>query len=95
MANVQTIAKARAAGSALKIVFGVDPEYITTDQTVTVYYPPDKLKIVQKKYREMIQQKSDLKIDWFPIIAPDLIKNYLPKLFLIMVISYAVGKIKR
>lgn len=95
MADLILIAKAKATGKALKNIFGIEPQYDIQQSTIKIYYPPDDLLKVQKRFDDMSRKKGNMEIAWLPIITPHLIKNYAPVLLISLVIAYVTGKIKR
>ena len=95
MANLILIAKAKATGKAMKNIFGIEPEYDIRESSIKIYYPPDRLQKVQKIFDDMTRKKSNMEIQWLPIITPHLIKNYAPILLLAIVAAYVTGKIKQ
>lgn len=95
MANVATIGKAKAIGTALQKITGVEPSYLYEDNFVRIYFQPDRLQAVQTKLAEMAASgPSDVRIDWFPIVSPMILKKGLPVAIGLLVAGYIFGKLK-
>lgn len=75
MANITTIAQGKIIQKSMAQIFGIEPIMSIGENTVRIYYEPDKLLIVQKKLEIMMTKKSDLQIDFLPIFLPYIIKN--------------------
>lgn len=75
MANITTIAKGKLIQKSMAQIFGIEPIMSIGETTVTIYYDPDNLLIVQKKLEIMMAKKTDLQIDFIHIFLPYIIKN--------------------
>lgn len=95
MANVILIAKAKAYQKSIGKVFGIDPELDIQKDKIRVYYPPDKLRKVQQKFKDSLKKESDIQVDWLPIITPHLLTNYAPYLLVALFLAYVAGSIKK
>lgn len=94
MAKVQSIAKAQMYGLALKEFFGQEPSYLYEGNHVRIYYEPDRLKKVQQRIKEMASAgPSDVRIDWTPMIRPEVLKKALPYALGLIAVGYIVGKL--
>jgi len=94
MANIELITKAKLYGKALNIITGQAPDYDIQPNKIRVYYQPDHLRAAQKQFEKMVKSKSDISVEWLPIITPYLIKTYAPYLLLGLTAAYVIGKIK-
>lgn len=94
MANIELISKAKLTGAALKKILTIEPDYDISLDTVRLYYAPDKLAKVQKIFEKIMAKKTNMPIDFIPIITPYIIKNYSVYLLAALFLSYVVGKIK-
>lgn len=95
MASIETIGKAQIMGAALQKITGVEPSYLYEENFVRIYFQPDRLKQVQTKLAQMAASgPSDVRIDWFPIATPLLIKKGLPVAIGLLVAGYIFGKLK-
>lgn len=95
MASIQTIAKAKTTGLILKNLLGIEPEYQYFDNYVRLYYPAENLPKVQDKINQIAVNSSkpgDVRIDFFPIVAPVAIKKVAPYAIGAIVAGYLLGK---
>lgn len=93
MANVESIAKAKAYGFGLEQFFGVKPDYEYYTDHVRIYYQPDRLKQVQAKINAMAAEgPSDVRIDWVPMVTPQVMKTALPYALGLLGIGFLLGK---
>lgn len=87
------ITRAQVAGLALQKVFGEEPSYEYAPDYVRVYYQPDRLSKVQKKIESMSTAgKSDVRVDWVPMITPLAIKKSVPVVAGIVVVGIFLGR---
>lgn len=96
MATVQTIAKAKATGLILKSLLGIEPEYDYQDNFVRLYYTGNNLNQVREKVDQIAttsKKPSDVRVDFFPIIAPAGIKKVLPYALGAVALGYIIGKL--
>jgi len=95
MASIETVGKAKILGAALQKITGVEPSYLYEENFVRIYFQPDRLRQVQAKLSEMATSgPSDVRIDWFPIVSPMLIKKGIPVAVGLLVAGYLFGKLK-
>ncbi len=96
MANIQAITKAKSIGEILKAFTGIEPEYIYYDDYVSIYYKKSDIPIIHEKINKAIQstsgKKSDIKIDYLPLISPLIIKKVMPFAIALLVTGYLLGK---
>lgn len=93
MALVQSIAKAQGTGLLLEQLFGVKPSFEYATDHVRVYYEPDRLKQVQAKIGSMAASgPGDVRVDWFPMVTPLVLKQAAPYAIGAVVIGYLLGK---
>lgn len=94
MAKVKSVAKAQVYGLALKEIFGQSPSYNYEGDHVRIYYQPDRLVKVQQRIKDMSSRSpSDVRIDWLPIVQPQMIKKALPFAVGIFAVGYIIGKL--
>jgi len=96
MASIQSVAKAQTAGKLLKAITGIEPEYIYYDDYIRVTYKKEDLQEVQRKVSDLIlntSSDSDVKIDYFPIVAPVAIKKIVPYALGLLLSGYIIGKL--
>ena len=94
MADIRSIAKARALGLAIQQITGVEPSYENAADHVRIYFQPDRLQAVQSKLQEMSESSpGDVRVDWFPIVAPTAIKKGLPIAAGLLIAGYLLGKL--
>lgn len=93
MAQITTIAEARGYGLLLKQLFGVEPSYYQASDHVKVYYDADKLPQVQARIASMAESgPADVRISWFPMIAPIAVKRAVPYIIGIAALGFLLGK---
>lgn len=94
MADVKSIAKARAIGLAIQQVTGVEPSYEHAADHVRIYFQPDRLKAAQSKLREWSKSSpGDIRVDWFPVITPMAIEKGLPIAAGLLLAGYLLGRL--
>jgi hypothetical protein len=96
MASVQSIAKAQAVGKLLYSFTGIEPQYTYYDDYVNVFYKQSDIPAIQSKIDSLIKnnsgKKSDIQIDYLPLISNLLIKKVLPYGLGLILIGYIIGK---
>lgn len=93
MAALESIAEARIEGALLSKLFGVAPSYEYNPDHVRIYYQPDRLKQVQDRVNQMATSgPGDVRIDWFPMIQPIVLKQALPYAIGAIALGYFLGK---
>lgn len=96
MAAVQSITKAKGTGFLLEQLFGVPVAYDYNPDHVRVYYEPDRLKQVQGKVATMAAGgPGDVRIDWFPMVSPVVMKQAAPYAIGLLVAGIVIGKMLR
>lgn len=94
MADLETIAKAKVYGVALKQFFGQEPSYDYQADHVRIYYQPDRLKRVQERIKELAAAgPSDIRVDWLPMVTPEIIRVGWPYVLGVLGVGFVVGKI--
>ena len=93
MAEIKTIAKAKAMGVFLERLFGEPVSYLYEDKFVTVYYEPDRLKRVQDKIGQLATKApGDVRLNWVPMVTPYALKKAVPYAIGLLAVGYLVGK---
>lgn len=93
MADLAAIGEAKIEGLLLQKLFGVPPSYEYAPDHVRIYYEPDRLKQVQQRVNAMATSgPGDVRIDWFPMIQPIVLKQALPYAVGAVILGYLLGK---
>lgn len=79
MADLQTIATAKATQAAFKRVLGVKPSLDIQADHVRIYYPADRLKEAQAAFSNMMEKPpGKIRTELAPVVTPYYIKKGAP-----------------
>lgn len=70
-ADWETIAQGRARAFIIEQYFGVKPDMEIAEDYVRLYYPPDKMSLVQKRFKENMEKPpGKVRVDMNQVFVP-------------------------
>lgn len=98
MISAITQAKAQSISFGLSQILGSNPIVTYKDEYAEISFTPEQKTILQRyinrKLTDTSGKKSDIQINFEPVIYPILIKKVLPYAIGLIAIGFITGKIK-
>lgn len=93
--NVVTRLKAEGIALALETITGQQPVIVDNETYYTIYWTYAQQKEILETLNEKLTSdgESEIRVEWFPIVRPMVIKKALPYAIGIFAVGFIVGKI--
>ncbi len=93
-ADIITITEGKIQQKAIGKLFGVEPEMRIDGSFVTLYYPPDKLKMAQQTFSNLMgkQQTGDVRYSFEQVPLPWVIKTFALYVLGLLAVGWFIGR---